>query len=119
MLVYSFLLGLGFGAYISIDLALMTEVLPASMTAGASGPLRKVVEGPASSRWMPRKADEGGIPGRISTEENAARCVPGRRQGLRDLASAALDPEVQPRSLRIVGGATVRNASRQMASSSS
>lgn len=38
VLVYSFLLGLGFGAYISIDLALMTEVLPASMTAGASGP---------------------------------------------------------------------------------
>ena len=36
VLVYSFLLGLGFGAYISIDLALMTEVLPASMTAGAS-----------------------------------------------------------------------------------
>ena len=36
VLVYSFLLGLGFGAYISIDLALMTEVLPKSMTAGAS-----------------------------------------------------------------------------------
>ena len=36
VLVYSFLLGLGFGAYISIDLALMTEVLPASMTSGAS-----------------------------------------------------------------------------------
>jgi MFS family permease len=28
VLVYSFLLGLGFGTYISIDLALMTEVLP-------------------------------------------------------------------------------------------
>jgi hypothetical protein len=27
-----------------------------------------------------RKADEGGIPGRMSTEENAARCVPGRRK---------------------------------------
>jgi hypothetical protein len=27
-----------------------------------------------------RKADEGGIPGRIWTEENAARCVPGRRE---------------------------------------
>jgi hypothetical protein len=27
-----------------------------------------------------RKADEGGIPGRMSTEENAARCVPGRRE---------------------------------------
>jgi hypothetical protein len=24
-----------------------------------------------------RKADEGGIPGRMPTEENAARCVPG------------------------------------------
>lgn len=36
VLVYSFLLGLGFGAYISIDLALMTEVLPVSMTSGAS-----------------------------------------------------------------------------------
>lgn len=30
VLVYSFLLGLGFGTYISIDLALMTEVLPAT-----------------------------------------------------------------------------------------
>ncbi|GAB2577517.1 MFS transporter [Microlunatus antarcticus] len=36
ILVYSFLLGLGFGAYISIDLALMTEVLPSSMTSSAS-----------------------------------------------------------------------------------
>jgi MFS family permease len=36
ILIYSFLLGLGFGAYISIDLALMTEVLPASLTSGAS-----------------------------------------------------------------------------------
>jgi hypothetical protein len=32
-----------------------------------------------------RKADEGGIPGRMSTEENAARCVPGRREPQRDL----------------------------------
>lgn len=31
VLVYSFLLGLGFGTYISIDLALMTEVLPARL----------------------------------------------------------------------------------------
>lgn len=31
VLVYSFLLGLGFGTYISIDLALMTEVLPAKL----------------------------------------------------------------------------------------
>lgn len=36
ILIYSFLLGLGFGAYISIDLALMTEVLPTSMTSGGS-----------------------------------------------------------------------------------
>lgn len=36
VLVYSFLLGLGFGAYISIDLALMTEVLPRSVTSEAS-----------------------------------------------------------------------------------
>lgn len=36
ILIYSFLLGLGFGAYISIDLALMTEVLPTSLTSGAS-----------------------------------------------------------------------------------
>lgn len=36
VLIHSFLLGLGFGAYISIDLALMTEVLPVSMTSGAS-----------------------------------------------------------------------------------
>jgi hypothetical protein len=34
----------------------------------------------ASFRCVHRKADEGGIPGRMSTEENAARCVPGRRQ---------------------------------------
>ena len=33
----------------------------------------EVCEGPASSRWMHRKADEGDMPGRISTEENAAR----------------------------------------------
>jgi hypothetical protein len=32
----------------------------------------------ASFRCVHRKADEGGIPGRMPTEENAARCVPGR-----------------------------------------
>ena len=32
MLVYSFVMGLGFGTYIAIDLALMTEVLPVSVT---------------------------------------------------------------------------------------
>lgn len=31
MLVYSFVMGLGFGTYLAIDLALMTEVLPASV----------------------------------------------------------------------------------------
>ncbi|QJY44491.1 MFS transporter [Pseudonocardia broussonetiae] len=36
VLVYSFLLGLGFGTYISIDLALMTEVLPARPAGGQS-----------------------------------------------------------------------------------
>jgi MFS family permease len=36
VLVYSFLLGLGFGTYISIDLALMTEVLPAGLAGGQS-----------------------------------------------------------------------------------
>jgi hypothetical protein len=39
-----------------------------------------------------RKADEGGIPGRISTEENAARCVPGRRPRSRDFGFGALEP---------------------------
>jgi hypothetical protein len=34
----------------------------------------------ASFRCVHRKADEGGIPGRMSTEENAARCVLGRRE---------------------------------------
>jgi hypothetical protein len=34
----------------------------------------------ASFRCVHRKADEGGIPGRMSTEENAARCVHGRRE---------------------------------------
>jgi len=32
----------------------------------------------ASFRCVHRKADEGGIPGRMLTEENAARCVQGR-----------------------------------------
>ena len=36
VLAYSFLLGLGFGAYISIDLALMTEVLPANLRGASS-----------------------------------------------------------------------------------
>ncbi len=36
VLAYSFLLGLGFGAYISIDLALMTEVLPKSLRGASS-----------------------------------------------------------------------------------
>lgn len=36
VLVYSFLLGLGFGTYISIDLALMTEVLPARLQGESS-----------------------------------------------------------------------------------
>jgi hypothetical protein len=34
----------------------------------------------ASFRCVHRKAEEGGIRGRMSTEENAARCVPGRRE---------------------------------------
>jgi uncharacterized protein (DUF2237 family) len=41
-----------------------------------------------------RKADEGGIPGRISTEENAARCVPGRREAVRDLANTPLGAQL-------------------------
>ncbi|GAA1925080.1 MFS transporter [Nocardioides hwasunensis] len=36
VLAYAFLLGLGFGVYISIDLALMTEVLPARLQGGSS-----------------------------------------------------------------------------------
>ena len=36
VLAYAFLLGLGFGVYISIDLALMTEVLPARTDGGSS-----------------------------------------------------------------------------------
>ena len=36
ILVYAFLLGLGFGVYISIDLALMTEVLPARLQGASS-----------------------------------------------------------------------------------
>ena len=36
VLAYAFLLGLGFGAYISIDLALMTEVLPARLQGQSS-----------------------------------------------------------------------------------
>src|SRR5215207_10416627 len=35
----------------------------------------------ASSRWMARQANEGGIPGRISTEENAARRRMGAHKG--------------------------------------
>jgi len=37
----------------------------------------------AASRCVHRKADEEDISGHISTEENAARCVPGGRQTLR------------------------------------
>jgi hypothetical protein len=33
----------------------------------------------AAFRCVHRRADEGGIPGRIPTEENAARCVHGGR----------------------------------------
>ena len=36
VLAYAFLLGLGFGTYISIDLALMTEVLPARLQGASS-----------------------------------------------------------------------------------
>ena len=36
IMAYAFLLGLGFGVYISIDLALMTEVLPARLQGGSS-----------------------------------------------------------------------------------
>ena len=39
---------------------------------------------------MHRKADEGGLPSRNATEENAARCVPGRRETSRDLGDTAL-----------------------------
>ena len=46
---------------------------PPNIVGRPRGCARKFVEGPASSRWMHRKADEGDIPGRISTEENAAR----------------------------------------------
>ena len=60
-----------------------------------------------------RKADEEGIPGRISTEENAARCVPGRRKtraigatGYYRLASApeavALRATRSPTSTKII-----------------
>ncbi len=51
VLVYSFLLGLGFGTYISIDLALMTEVLPA--TAGERAEQPRAATSP-SSAWPPR-----------------------------------------------------------------
>jgi DNA invertase Pin-like site-specific DNA recombinase len=36
------------------------------------------------------QADEARDPGRISAEENAARCLPGRRPSVRDLADAPL-----------------------------
>ena len=45
----------------------------------------------ATFRCVHRKADEGAIPGRIPTEENAARCVHGRREASRDFPSRALD----------------------------
>ena len=45
----AFLLGLGFGAYISIDLALMTEVLPARCRARAAPAATS-----PSSAWPPR-----------------------------------------------------------------
>ena len=54
----------------------------------------------AAFRCVHRKADEEGIPGRISTEENAARCVPGRRETSRDLGNAALTSELDQPLLR-------------------
>ena len=47
---------------------------------------------------MHRKADEGGLPGRNATEENAARCVPERRPTLRDFGSGALEAGSVPDS---------------------
>ena len=45
----------------------------------ASGCGRKFVKGARCPRCVDRQADEGGMPSRIATEENAARRVPGRR----------------------------------------
>jgi hypothetical protein len=52
-----------------------TAALPSFECRGTQVPLRL-----ASFRCVHPKADEGGIPGRMSTEENAATCVPGRRE---------------------------------------
>ena len=51
-------------------------------------------------RWLSvhRKADEGGIPGRMSTEENAARCVLRRRQVVSELGDTPLGPTVDSSS---------------------
>ena len=56
----------------------------------------------ASFRCVHRKADEGGIPGRMSTEENAARCVPGRREAQRDLGSTALKCELDQKGFDVM-----------------
>jgi hypothetical protein len=60
-----------------------TLVDPATYVEGLAIP-RLVSWNPSSFPWasfrcVHRKADEGGIPGRMPTEENAARCVPARR----------------------------------------
>ena len=71
VLAYAFLLGLGFGAYISIDLALMTEVLPARLQGESSAGRDLAILGLATTlpqahepldrrrpghphRWLPR-----------------------------------------------------------------
>ena len=55
---------------------------PGSMPSGggASGCDRKSFEGPASCRWMPRKADEGGIAGFYLNRGERREAPPGRRR---------------------------------------
>ena len=57
----------------------------------------------AVAECVHRKADEGGIPGRMSTEENAARCVLRRRQVVSELGDTPLDPNEVP----LHGGQTI------------
>ena len=81
VLAYSFLLGLGFGAYISIDLALMTEVLPKSLTRGEQRRPRPGDPGPGHHAAAGAEPVDRGRPG------EADRWLPGAvrvRHRLRD-----------------------------------
>ena len=76
MLVYSFVMGLGFGTYIAIDLALMTEVLPVIRPVARSPP---VATSPSSASPRPsRRPSPPASPVRSSPSSAATRSPSSR-----------------------------------------